>query len=492
MTTKFTVEEVYRTEGIPEYTFVRPPNFNDILVDIRNPSKPVIIEGQSGTGKTTAVKKIIEQSLQSADFHYLSARKAKDTPVIEAIAEGKRGGAFILDDFHRLPNETQEKIANLVKVSAEDPDAEKVLKLVIIGINKVGSSLIHLVHDIAKRCGIHRIEPADEATTMRLIEKGEEKLNVTIENKDQLFAESHGDYWLTQLLAQAVCLMNSQIETSNDPVNLAYSLEKLRERVNQRLEHTYQEPVKEFCRGRRFRSTNDPYYKLLKCISEQESSIVDVSMLANQNPEVRGSINNIKEKRISVLLESKPICDRYFYYNAETKYFAIEDPALFYYIKHLNWDAIRKECGFKAEERDFEFDFALSFAGENRELARVIAGQLETLDCSVFFDEIFESNYLGKAWGAQFKEIFQNRSRFVVCLLDVNHREKIWPTFERDCFIPRVPDEAVIPIYLDKTEFVGIPKDVVGIKFEVANEPLDQDAVLDAITFKLCHRLENA
>ena len=31
------VEEVFVTEGIPQFTFVRPPNFNEILLDIRSP-----------------------------------------------------------------------------------------------------------------------------------------------------------------------------------------------------------------------------------------------------------------------------------------------------------------------------------------------------------------------------------------------------------------------------------------------------------------------
>ena len=55
------VEEVFVTEGVPAYTFVPPPNFNDIFLDIRHPGKPVLIEGQSGTGKTTCVKKILER-----------------------------------------------------------------------------------------------------------------------------------------------------------------------------------------------------------------------------------------------------------------------------------------------------------------------------------------------------------------------------------------------------------------------------------------------
>ena len=69
--------------------------------------------------------------------------------------------------------------------------------------------------------------------------------------------------------------------------------------------------------------------------------------MANANPEVKGSINNIKEHRINVLLNSKPICERYFYYNSETKNFAIEDPALFYYLKYLDWEEIL--CNYMEE-----------------------------------------------------------------------------------------------------------------------------------------------
>ena len=446
---KYLIEEVFRTEGVPKFTFVKPPNFGEILVDIRNPGKPVIVEGQSGTGKTTTVRKIIEDSLPEAGFEYLSARKSKDIPQILRLAEGSVSGRFIVDDFHRLESAVQAKIADIVKVAAEEYGDVSHPKVVIIGINKVGSELIHLVHDIAKRCGIHRVQPASFETTVELIKKGEERLAVNFADYEQVFAETRGDYWLTQLVCQSVCLINGVTETQGSTKKLVFNLEALRKRVTQRLEHSYQEAVKEFCRGKRFRSTNDPYLKLLRCVGEQDSSIVDLTELANANADVRGSINNIKEKRLSILIESKPVCERYFYYNAETKLFAVEDPALFYYLKHVEWEEIRKGCGFRVGQKDFEFDFAISFAGENRDLARSIATQLETLDCSVFFDEFFETNYLGKAWHKSFMSVFGEQARFVVCLLDSYHLDKIWPTFERECFTPRVAEAAVIPIYLD-------------------------------------------
>ncbi|MGZ9158866.1 MAG: TIR domain-containing protein, partial [Nitrospira sp.] len=71
-----------------------------------------------------------------------------------------------------MDNDIQEKIANIIKVAAEEFGDTSYPKVVIIGINKVGSELIHLVHDIAKRCGIHRIKPASLETASELISKG--------------------------------------------------------------------------------------------------------------------------------------------------------------------------------------------------------------------------------------------------------------------------------------------------------------------------------
>ena len=70
-----------------------------------------------------------------------------------------------------------------------------------------------------------------------------------------------------------------------------------------------------------------------------------------------------------------------------------------------------------------------------------------------------------------------------------HHRDKIWPTFERECFEPRVADAEVIPILLDDTAFPGIPKDTIGIKYAWKPEdPGWRDEVIDKIVYKLIDR----
>ena len=36
---KTLLEEIFVTEGIPQYTFVKPPNYNEILLDVRKKGK---------------------------------------------------------------------------------------------------------------------------------------------------------------------------------------------------------------------------------------------------------------------------------------------------------------------------------------------------------------------------------------------------------------------------------------------------------------------
>lgn len=484
------VEEVFVTEGVPQFTFVTPPNFAEILLDIRRPGKPVIIEGQSGTGKTTCVKKILERLGAGSGATYLTARDAAHVSVIARLLAAPTAGTFVIDDFHRLAQDVQGSLANIAKVAAERAgDAKDLPKLVLIGINQIGSGLIQLVPDIAKRTGIHRIQPGTAVQIQELISAGSKELNLSFTNSNVIFDESRGDYWLTQQLCQSACALNGVTETCAEQRSIAIDLALLRQRVVDKLKAAYYPAVKEFSRGQRFRPSNDPYYKLLRAVSEQDSSIVDLNELANAKTEVHGSINNIKERRLSVLIQSKPVCARHFYYNSETKNFAIEDPALFYFLKHLDWNALRNDCGFREAPKDYEFDFAISFAGENRDLARHIAESLETLDANVFFDEHYEANYLGKRWSKEFLRIFGSDSMLVVCLLDKHHKDKIWPTFERECFEPRVANGEVIPIFLDDTVFHGIPKDTVGIRYTW--KPSDtgwRDDVINKIVFKLLER----
>ena len=199
------LEDVFVTEGAPNTTFVKPSNYSDLLIDIRTKGKPVIIDGQSGTGKTTTVLKILEELYpDTAPPKILTPRNPNDIQKIREFSLDS-SGTFIIDDFHRLDVEDRIKIADLAKFIAEMEKNENTPKIVIIGINDVGVGLIKIVPDIAKRLGIHRILPGTESSIVDLINKGCKALNIKIIFPEKIANISRGDYWLTQKLCKTIC-----------------------------------------------------------------------------------------------------------------------------------------------------------------------------------------------------------------------------------------------------------------------------------------------
>src|SRR5262249_4017582 len=160
------------------------------------------------------------------------------------------------------------------KLSADLGADGKLPKLIIIGINQIGSDLIQLVPDIAKRTGIHRIAPGREADINKLITHGAELLNIAIKDSGVIYGETRGE-WLTQQIGRSICTAADVTETQKQKREIVFSIGEVRRRVVDQLCAAYYPAVKEFCRGRRFRPKNDPYFKLLRAVGQQDSSIVD-------------------------------------------------------------------------------------------------------------------------------------------------------------------------------------------------------------------------
>lgn len=459
---------------------------------LKKKGKPVVIEGQAGTGKTTTILKILEDIEDDVKFIYLSARKRDDVVTIVKLINNPQAGNYVIDDFHRLVDNFKASLSNIAKIAADEGVESKFPKLVIIGINQTGYELLNLAPDIAKRCGIFKIKPGTEEVTAKIIARGEHLLNVKFFRPKTIFNEAKGDYWLTQLICQTICLENKVYKTQEESKIVTSNIKDIRKSIIERLENAFHHIVKEFCRGKRFRPSNNSYILFLQSVSKSNSFPVDLNeLVANAEDYHKTAINSIKEHRLNVHITEKKILNDNFYYSPETKLFNIEDPALQYYIKHIDWKNLHKECGFNKVQGNYTFDIAISFAGENRELAEEIAHTLRFLDYEVFYDKLYEANYLGSSWSKEFERIFSHDSKYIICLLDHNHQAKIWPTFERECFSEKVQTNEVIPIFLDETKFVGIPQDLIGIKFKYTIGERDLvSRIREEIIFKIVTKVQ--
>lgn len=177
------LEDVYCDSGVPQYTFVEPSEYTKTKVALRTKGRGVVVEGPSGIGKTTCIKKILEDTKIPATC--LSARITEDLEFIDFLLQNPRDvGVVIIDDFHLLKEETKRAFSDLLKVLADE--ARKDIKLILIGINRAGECLIQLAPDLNNRIDTIKFEKNPEDKIAELIRKGEDVLNISINCIDEI------------------------------------------------------------------------------------------------------------------------------------------------------------------------------------------------------------------------------------------------------------------------------------------------------------------
>ncbi len=115
----------------------------------------------------------------------------------------------------------------------------------------------------------------------------------------------------------------------------------------------------------------------------------------------------------------------------------------------------------KQRKDDFEYDVALSFAGEDRGLAKKLS-QLITKDGhSVFFDENRRAHLWGKD-SKEFERIYSKASRFVMPFISSHYRDKDWTRWEFDTARAEAKNRQnpfLLPVRLDDSRMFGLNSD---------------------------------
>ncbi len=441
------LEEVFKLSGVPTITFVEPTDYDAMKVSIRTPGRCSVIEGPSGIGKTSSVIKILQELGVVRDALQLSGRKTDDVSLIEALPTMRDIGIVIVDDFHRLPAPTKGAIAQFMKTLADEEHPKS--KLVVIGINKAGDHLVTFGHDIGLRIDVFKMEANPDNKIEELINKGECALNVAFADKDNFVDRSIGSFQIAQVLCYMQCIKNQISESFTNHRMLDTSVEVIIDDVIQDLRRIFSTPTISFARGSKLRREGRaPYLHILRWLAQAPDWSLDLRQAVRVRPEHRGSVGQVVEKGyLATLLDDKSdVMGEFFHFDADTSVISVEDPRLIFYLKNLNWRAFAKEVGFSSQDFKGRYDFALSFAGEERAIAQRLCQILSEREISVFYDEDEQHRILAENVEDYLAPIYRTEAAYVVPLLSRHFPRKIWTKFESDQFKNRFGKRAVIPI----------------------------------------------
>ncbi|MEJ2093191.1 MAG: TIR domain-containing protein [Syntrophobacterales bacterium] len=115
----------------------------------------------------------------------------------------------------------------------------------------------------------------------------------------------------------------------------------------------------------------------------------------------------------------------------------------------------------------YEYEFALSFAGEDREFADYIAKGLKEKGIKVFYDNFFSHELWGEDLSLKLREIYYAKSRYCILIISESYIQKMWPNFERQQAIERLIEQRgstyILPVRLD-----GFGGDVPGLSKNIS------------------------
>lgn len=132
----------------------------------------------------------------------------------------------------------------------------------------------------------------------------------------------------------------------------------------------------------------------------------------------------------------------------------------------------------------FHYDIALSFAGENRDIAKQIANKLTSFGVTVFFDEFERVELWGKNLYEHLSDIYSKKARYFIPLISSYYIKKRWTKLEWRSAQERAFNENaeyILPLRIDETPLPGLPETIGFISLQ----EYDIDEIIELILGKI-------
>ena len=119
------------------------------------------------------------------------------------------------------------------------------------------------------------------------------------------------------------------------------------------------------------------------------------------------------------------------------------------------------------QNKIYEYDVALSFAGENREYVEEVAIFLKNFGVKVFYDDFKQDEIWGKNLFEYLQDIYQNKAKYTIVFISEHYKNKKWTRHEYRSVQVRalneIEKEYILPVKFDDTELPGLNENLAYI-----------------------------
>ena len=353
VTSSLTINDIFRLNGPPTVTFVEPPRFGELVLELRTMGTGLIVEGPSKVGKSTAVKKAME-ALGVPPERQLWW-KGQQPPQLDEFGEkldeliaARENFWLFIDDFHYLEDERFRRLLAFRMKALADLDQPHG-KVTVIGINPLGDSLAQAMPDLAGRFRILRIDRekdwARSTKIAELIIQGERAANIRFTRRDEFVLAADGSFFIAQLLCNRAAAQAGVYTPGPTTVRLELGPTDVVDGIRDELAARYRAPMLEFAAYDENPPPRGAGLSLLWLLSRSADGFASIKEARLRFPNILPAFDWYLASNLSRCFEKHPSLKGLLYFNRATGTLTMEDPQLKFYLRQLDWENFAEATG---------------------------------------------------------------------------------------------------------------------------------------------------
>ena len=347
------INDIFRINGTPTVTFVEPPRFGELKLELDTMGTGLIVEGPSKTGKSTAIDKAMDALgiPMQAQLWWVGQRLPDFDEFQRVLDELRRADQrrwLFIDDFHYVEDRRYLRaLAFAMKALADQ--ARSNAKVTLIGINPLGASLVQAMPDLAGRFRIMRMDREGDSERSSLLTElivlGERAANIRFLRRDEFVVAAGGSFFIAQLLCNRAAVQAGVFRTQARTSEIERGAAEVIASIRDELAPRYRSPMLHFAAFDVGPPPRGAGLSLLWLLARSSDGFVSLREAKLRFPGLGPAFDWFLQSNLSRCFDEYPELRGLLYFNRATGTLTMEDPQLTFYLRALNWPEFAEASG---------------------------------------------------------------------------------------------------------------------------------------------------
>ena len=347
------INDIFRLNGPPTVTFVEPPRFGELQLELRTMGTGLIVEGPSKTGKSTAIHKAMDaHGVAAQDQLWWAGQSLPGFDEFQRVLDELRCSDqprwLFIDDFHYVEDRRYlQALAFAMKALADQSRSNA--KVTLVGINPLGASLVQTMPDLAGRFRIMHVDREQDwergGLITELIVLGERAANIRFLRRDEFVVAAGGSFFIAQLLCNRAAVQAGVYETQARTVEIERGPADVIASIRDELAARYRGPMLHFAAFDAQPPPRGAGLSLLWLLARNPEGFASLKEARLRFPSLGPAFDWFLQSNLSRCFEEYPELRGLLYFNRSTGTLTMEDPQLKFYLRALDWTEFGEASG---------------------------------------------------------------------------------------------------------------------------------------------------